>query len=534
MATAPIPDNTTRGVAWFGLALLALAASWMVPARFRSLHPEVLEVAARGTPGLLEAVNDAVRRDQQGAARWFARAAGDVGGVDAAPIASLVAGVDAARLDFDAGLAPAMARNARRPGTEPPAAFELVLPEAGRQVVGDFLAASRSPGTRALLRTRSMTVRRFVAVGRPGGQPLEASILLTALLHERELLSPSLAADLRRLAEHSPSEANVELEDWYLDLMVTAMRLEWSALARLVAVTPDVYSFGRFAVAAKAFPKDLPVLYAASVLGGDPAGVAGQLLEQGEPGKAGLRRALGLGTGAVRVLVADGRPVMPGGWVPSFAARWAIVSPWGALAGRYGLVVFAVTCALAGMGSLSGPHPAGTVRGWWSWGARAATAVAVSGLLMAAAEPAPPRIGPQPKYQLQLAALGLPTPGKPSPARNPALMDPATLITIGVFATLQVAVYVVCRRKIGEISNLPEPPLVRLRLLENEDNLFDAGLYVGIAGTATALVLQVLHVVEANLLAAYSSNLMGIITVAFVKIRHVRPSKRRIIVEAGS
>ena len=113
-------------------------------------------------------------------------------------------------------------------------------------------------------------------------------------------------------------------------------------------------------------------------------------------------------------------------------------------------------------------------------------------------------------------------------------MDPATLITIGVFATLQVAVSVVCRRKIGEISNLPEPPLVRLRLLENEDNLFDAGLYVGIAGTATALVLQVLHVVEANLLAAYSSNLMGIITVAFVKIRHVRPSKRRIIVEAGS
>ena len=52
--------------------------------------------------------------------------------------------------------------------------------------------------------------------------------------------------------------------------------------------------------------------------------------------------------------------------------------------------------------------------------------------------------------------------------------------------------------------------------------------------STAALVLQVLHVVEANLLAAYSSNLMGIITVAFIKIRHVRPIKRRVILEAGS
>ena len=43
-----------------------------------------------------------------------------------------------------------------------------------------------------------------------------------------------------------------------------------------------------------------------------------------------------------------------------------------------------------------------------------------------------------------------------------------------------------------------------------------AGLYIGIAGTATALVLQVLHIIDANLLAAYSSNLFGIVCVALV------------------
>jgi hypothetical protein len=50
-------------------------------------------------------------------------------------------------------------------------------------------------------------------------------------------------------------------------------------------------------------------------------------------------------------------------------------------------------------------------------------------------------------------------------------------------------------------------------------------------GTAAALVLQVLGVIEPNLLAAYASNLFGIICVALVKIRHVRGFKRRLILE---
>ena len=48
------------------------------------------------------------------------------------------------------------------------------------------------------------------------------------------------------------------------------------------------------------------------------------------------------------------------------------------------------------------------------------------------------------------------------------------------------------------------------------------------------MVLQVLGLIEANLLAAYSSNLMGIIGVALVKIRHVRPYKRTLILEGSN
>ena len=46
------------------------------------------------------------------------------------------------------------------------------------------------------------------------------------------------------------------------------------------------------------------------------------------------------------------------------------------------------------------------------------------------------------------------------------------------------------------------------------------------------LVLQVLGVIDHNLLAAYASNLFGLVCVAFVKIRHVRGFKRKLILEA--
>src|SRR6185295_4393745 len=98
-------------------------------------------------------------------------------------------------------------------------------------------------------------------------------------------------------------------------------------------------------------------------------------------------------------------------------------------------------------------------------------------------------------------------------------------------AALQVAMYCTCLLKIREVARSSLPPLTKLRLMENEENLFDGGLYVGIGGTATALVLQVLGVIEPNLLAAYSSNLFGILCVAMVKIRHVRPYKRQLILE---
>jgi hypothetical protein len=163
-------------------------------------------------------------------------------------------------------------------------------------------------------------------------------------------------------------------------------------------------------------------------------------------------------------------------------------------------------------------------------------AIVTSLTLVLLSEPGLTRPAKPPAYEVRLNTPHLTptTPLQQTQANRKVVMEWSTIASIAFFAALQITVYITCLRKIREIENLLEEPLLKLRLLENEENLFDAGLYVGIGGTATALVLQVLGLIEANLLAAYSSNLMGIIGVALVKIRHVRPYKRTLILEGSN
>jgi hypothetical protein len=162
-------------------------------------------------------------------------------------------------------------------------------------------------------------------------------------------------------------------------------------------------------------------------------------------------------------------------------------------------------------------------------------ALLFAAMLVVVTEPFLLKAAPISEYRVRLVLPVLVSTSKPpvTPTTHPTpTMDSSTLISIGFFACLQIAMYVICLRKIGEVARSGLPPLTKLRLMENEENLFDGGLYVGIGGTATALVLQVLGVIEPNLLAAYSSNLFGITCVALVKIRHVRPFKRSLILES--
>ena len=109
--------------------------------------------------------------------------------------------------------------------------------------------------------------------------------------------------------------------------------------------------------------------------------------------------------------------------------------------------------------------------------------------------------------------------------------DSATLAAIGIFLIIQFLVYIVCVIRLAVIKRTKVPVRLKLKLLENEDNLFDLGLYIGLTGTVFSLILLSLGIFNASLMAGYSSTLFGIIFTAIVKVVHLRSYKRKLLIE---
>ena len=115
---------------------------------------------------------------------------------------------------------------------------------------------------------------------------------------------------------------------------------------------------------------------------------------------------------------------------------------------------------------------------------------------------------------------------------NLILMDTKSLFTLGLFFVLQGLIYTACLGKLGEIRRQKLVPDLKLKLLDNEDHLFDSGLYLGFAGTIISLICVSLGLIKPSLMAAYSSTSFGIIFVSIFKIFHLRPARRTLLLQA--
>jgi hypothetical protein len=106
------------------------------------------------------------------------------------------------------------------------------------------------------------------------------------------------------------------------------------------------------------------------------------------------------------------------------------------------------------------------------------------------------------------------------------------LVMLLLFFVLQGLIYCACLVKLAEIRRQKVPARVQLKLLENEEHLFDAGLYLGFAGTIVCLILVSLAKFQFTLMAAYSSTSFGIIFVSVFKIFNLRPARRLLLMQA--
>jgi hypothetical protein len=537
--------RTASAASWLVFAGMVIAGlAWMLPANLKSVSPALLHAAGSGTPSLGAYGRDLVDVERIGPAALVLAAAQAVDDPRAPALAEAVAAFGTRQPGlvawggWDAALEPLFKLRSERSrqGSTPVLTFFITV--RARETLRQYLANSGSDGVQTLLRLRELErTGQFVPALRPGGQPLDALVLLAGLLYQGQHFSPSLQRELRVLVDLALRQGELgALDGFFINLLSLGRRLDWTQLTELARRTDSAKTLGEFAHLARVAPEQFPLIYAAALFSDSADRTASYLIDYGKAGLDDLQLALGHGQGAVRQLLQRRLPVNRASTpVLGGSAELALTHPTLLLGLKYLGYLLGVWCILRGLdrwlvapgGLLALPPTLGHIRA-------GLLATVFSLLLVAAGEPLLLKAAAPSEFQLRLPVLiatGDVLPATPS-ATSHAMNDTSTLLSIALFAALQVAVYFTCLLKIREVARQPVGPLVKLRLMENEENLFDGGLYVGIAGTAAALVLQVLQLIESNLLAAYSSNLFGIMCVALVKIHHVRAFKRRLILEA--
>lgn len=525
---------------WLAAGAALLAVAWVLPANVKSLNPALLREAGRGTTGAARFGRELLQLDKPGPAALVFEAARKVGDPGAADFSVALEDYAARHRElmpwggWDVALEPLLAA---RPGEarESQPVLTFMVTQQARDNLRRYLSVSRLPGVQALLKTADITAtQRFVPARRPGGQPLDAVILLSAYLWQTEHLSAGLQREVRSLAEAAVSSGQMSgLEDFYLDVLTLGKRLNWVQLSELLRTTNSLATVGQFAHLARVAPEHLAVIYTAALLTKSADGVASYLIAYGQPGAEHLQLALSHGEGAVRQLVQRQAPVSAGGAEFELGAAFVLRHPEFSLLAKYAAFLGGVFFVLRGLDLRLFLGAERALRGAFPRMGSGVIAAILTFIFFVFSEPFLLRAAPVSDYRIKLSIpiVGAAAPAAAEVSTPASAMDISTILSIIAFAALQVGMYVICLLKISDIARQEVPAAVKLRLMDNEENLFDGGLYIGIAGTATALVLQVLGLIEANLLAAYSSNLFGIVCVALVKIRHVRPYKRQLIVE---
>jgi len=528
---------------WLGLGLGLLALAWVLPVNVKSLNTALLREAGHDTPSMAGFGRELLELDKPGPAALVLEASRKAGDAGANALGVIFDSFAQKHRDmmpwggWDIALEPLLAnRNAAAPA-ESQAVLKFMILQQSRDNLRRYLAVSRLPAVQTLLKTRELaTTQRFVPANRPGGQPLDAVILLTAYLWQTEHLSASLQREVRSLAEAAVATGQMgALEDFYLDILTLGQRLNWVQLSELLRTTGSLGTVGQFAHLARVAPEHLAVIYTAALMTRSADSVAHYLITFGRPGAEQLQLALSYGQGAVDQLVARQVPVThTSGPEFEFGAAFALRHPELALLGKYAAFLGGIFLLLRAVDRGLFFSVEAALRGAFPRMGSGLIAVILTFIFFVFSEPFLLKAAPVSEYKVKLTVPivgALAAPAAPAVSNPPNNMELSTILSITLFAAIQMGMYVVCLLKIAEIAKQPLPAPTKLKLMENEENLFDGGLYIGIAGTATALVLQVLGLINANLLAAYSSNLFGIVCVALVKIRHVRPYKRQLILE---
>ena len=541
------------------LLLLAAVLAWLgvsVPVHFRSVSPAVIRAAGEGTRSVEDLTRDYMLTGQVGPVRllWEADIRLPSTPAERRRMQELVQRHP--HYWHSGGPSPyyeAFLALVKVPGgpEHERNVIQMVLPRAHRQLLAEYLSGSSNLAVQDLLALRAATGwRHFMPVQSAAGHPLDASLLTLALLVQSDSLRPALRREVQLLAAAVQAQdrgRQDELEDLLLAVLSLGRQMDWVQLTALFQLFDDsgeaVAAGRRMSMSPSKFTR----VYAAALLLGDFGPLSNYLDAHGDEALEALDVALPAGQGAVEALIEGGKTL----YHPPLLVRWldrpltplrdafllgfALDHPLLALDAKIVLLLLAGYClAMACMRILS---MAGTIPGLGVThpliiAANAVGAVMFTFLLWVLVEPNLLRFADRSITQLHLDfGISMPLESLDSQQMTPNPIDQATILVLLLFFFLQLVVYVFGLLKIVEVRRQQVTPRKKLELLTNEENLFDLGLYVGLGGTVASLVMLAMDIVQASLIAAYSSTLFGIIFAAVLKIVHVRPYRRKLILQ---
>jgi hypothetical protein len=530
------------------LGLLLAGWALLVPSHWRAVDAAVIRAAGNGTPSLTAAGLQLVSERKIGPAQLFLQAAEGERPEARARLDQAIQAASLAPLTPWGGPAPQLDRIfvwKQRP-TETRPFLEFLIAREARETVLSALHAVPRATVKEILQTRSLTnLVHCAPVTSAAGQPYDAAVLITALLYTHDGLTADLRNEVDSLVYGALRRGEVEkLELFYLDMVSLAKRFNWAQLTELLRSAPSAATIRDLANLLRRQETDGAAVYAAALWSG-PAEVARYLISHANRGVADLKFSLSAGQGAVRALVQEQQPIYYAKWRDRLTA-WdpfgALFGPWlkaverSAALGigiKYGLILLgAWLLALAGTCALEG-----SPRSWQQTLGGTPCAIAGAILLLSLIVSEPYLFEHRQNVEF---ALHWKIPTVKGPIRDAVeakvkpMVDKLSLVSLLLFMAIQVTIYCCCRRKLAEIQRGNAPSKLKLKLLENEEHLFDAGLYVGFVGTVLSLVCVSLGIIKPSLMAAYSSTSFGIIFVSILKIFHLRPYRKQLILETES
>jgi hypothetical protein len=537
------------------LGILLVGLGLLVPAHLRALEIRVAELAGRKTPGVVEEGFYLLEQGQLGSAQMLLAAARaqQLPGAEKLGLALGNLGMTFPQYLLWGGPDAVLERlfpkgsGVENAGALPMVPFLVRL--ENRETVLQYLRGSKDPLVLAVLEGEKLTnTVLFPPMSSGAGQAMETALAITGLLVKQQRLTPALRESLGKMARDAGAGApSARFEQAILDLASLGQRFNWVQLSTFTAQIEDIETLRILTRWARQSGERLPSLFAAVYLSGTPAAVSDYLMEFSQSGLKDLGLSLRYGRGGVREVLDRKQRVYEGGArsalvrynplasIYTFALEYCWLMPRFALAAKGLLYLAGGFCLAAGVHF--GRRPATLleqplqVRGLWA----VREFLFALGFLLVVILLSEPFLAQDSQKVTFPFRLRLPMVGAAAPAGaahpQPSIMNQLSFLTLLLFFVLQGLIYAVCLVKLAEIRRQNVSSAMKLKLLENEDHLFDAGLYLGFVGTIISLILMSLGVVKPSLMAGYSSTSFGIIFVTILKIFHVRPLRRKLILE---